>query len=500
MVGDIDVTPERVARVVGVVSAVILVLSMVFVPIPLAIADQSGVAMAQIDNESGPTTGTDNESGGDDGGDDENPLEDADSSDGSETGSESGAGQWNGGLGAGASDAVNYTQDGGDSENESGDDDESDPLGPPDDDSGFGMLSPSDWVLSMLWGVAERVFEEIEASVDILASAPVGLPAPGDISSPSTWANPTNGFWPAVYSAMGWTYFLGIMWQVVQTAMWFGRSPEVRRSQGKRLAISWIMTLGMWIFAPLGLHIFGEAAVEIAPSGEDFMQSPGDFAKFGFGIVLMAILLAVAANVVAIGLIVMFLIYIIAHLTVLFWPLMWPAWASEGQAQSYGAMGIYLHGAVMVIGIIQAIILLMLFNIDFTTSPLGPLGALVAMTAGLLAALVYIPYSVLKNAHGGAAVLLGTGAAMTAGEVMKGAPDQARNYKMSYEEEYHGNIEPRPGFAMDAPQREVGGVGDTVMSGGEPTRERTGRTYEPRGMDATTWTNDEQDRIDRMYG
>lgn len=338
----------------------------------------------------------------------------------------------------------------------------------------FGIsLSPSEWVMSALYGLSDRALDEVAASIDAINYAFVGLPAPGEISSPESWHTPEDGWWPGVYFAMRVAQVLGILWLAFQLAISFGYSSQKkRRASWKRQAVAWVMVLGATLFAPLGLHLFGELATSIVPGGQAFTESFGNFAQFGMGVILGAILVFVATSVVALAILAIVAVYVLAHVVVMFWPIMWAAWSSHGQARSYGSTGIYLYGTVCGIAVIQAFFLLAMFHIDWLNGPLGPLGGLVGLTAGLLFSLVYFPIMLLKQAHLAGAVGLGVAAANSAGGVFEGGKSAAvqkveQRYRETWKSSDSGGGQSRP---SDVGAFSSGGSGGGGSASGSPSR------------------------------
>lgn len=332
------------------------------------------------------------------------------------------------------------------------------------DDGGlFGVsLSPKEWVMSAIHGLADRALDEIAASIDVINYVFVGLPAPGEITSPESWHSPDDGWWPGIYYAMYVAQALAIIWLAFQLAVSFAySSAKKRRAAWKRQGVAWLMVLGTTLFAPLGLHLFGELAVSIVPEGQQFTAGFGEFSQFGMGVLLGAILVFVATTVVALAILAIVAVYVLAHVVVLFWPFMWAAWASHGQARSYGSTGIYLYGTVCAISVIQAFFLLAMFQIPWLEGPLGPLGGLVGLTAGLLFSLVYFPVMLLKQAHLAGAVGLGVAAANNAG----GALDDGKTAAVEkVEQRYRETWQSTSSTGGGGQGRPTGGVGGVAGS------------------------------------
>jgi hypothetical protein len=369
---------------------------------------------------------------------------------------------------------------------------------------GLFSLSPTEWALSMLYGLADRALLEIEASIDMINNTFVGLPAPGELSSPESWHNPTDGWWPGIYFAMGVAQVFGILWLVFQAAVAFSYSSKKKqRAAWKRLGFASVMVLGATLFGPLGLHLFGEAATSVVPEGEQFTESFGDFAQFGLGVTLGAILVFIAAKVVALGILAIVSIYVLAHIVLMFWPLMWAAWSSQGQARSYGSTGIYLYGTVCAIALLQAFFLLAMFHIDWMEGPLGPLGGVLGLVGGLLFSLIYFPITLLKQAHIAGAVGLGVAAANSAAGAFDGPRSAAvRNVEQRFEQKWQTF---RNGGPQQRPQ--VGQVSSGYDGAGSPSQSRgSGSAGGSSGVDAKNSgpvmgrpSNSERDRIDYTH-
>jgi hypothetical protein len=119
----------------------------------------------------------------------------------------------------------------------------------------------------------------------------------------------------------------------------------------------------------------------------------------------------VYSSVVLIGILVLAVQYFLTHVVVFFWPLAWAAWSLGGYPRSLGTLNIYLWGTLIALNVIQSLLLRMLFELPWgSTDAATALMSFAATIAGLLVALVLLPYTLLKQSTVGAAVGLGVSA------------------------------------------------------------------------------------------
>ncbi|GAA0255525.1 hypothetical protein GCM10009000_085320 [Halobacterium noricense] len=237
------------------------------------------------------------------------------------------------------------------------------------------------------------------------------IPAPGQPDKPSTWVNPQNGVWPGVYRAAQWTSGLGAVVLMAGFGMSFYRSdPYEKRHAWKRVGIAFIMLATTWIIPPLILHLANETVMSIAPGGAEFIQTNSKLAKLGVGIGFGVILGIVQTGTVAVGILVLGLERALIYLSVFLWPLAWACRSYTGFLKSIGDTFVYLFGVVIVTKLFQALVLKLLAELPWTSSPLGVLETSALVVGGLGFALLILPRQMLAHANDAASVALGTSA------------------------------------------------------------------------------------------
>ncbi|KOX92718.1 hypothetical protein AMR74_16715 [Halorubrum tropicale] len=233
------------------------------------------------------------------------------------------------------------------------------------------------------------------------------MPAPGEPTDISSWTEPTNGLWPGVWDATFYSLALaGVILIIVGTWAFRHSDARERRSALKQVTFSTIMVLATWVVAPLGLHIGSELGLALAPAGSEFVATPGNFARFGFGIVLAVVLAAVDLTIILIGLLVLGAQYFLAHAVVFFWPVGWALRPFGGYLESIGNFVLYLYGGLITLQVGQSMILRLVFELPWGSNISGFLGFM-ATIAGIAFALILFPAAMLRQVTVGAAVGLG---------------------------------------------------------------------------------------------
>jgi hypothetical protein len=268
--------------------------------------------------------------------------------------------------------------------------------------------NPVDWLIKpgFEW-LADQLLSATETAAEYVSDFISGMPAPGSPTDVSSWVQPTNGLWPGVWEATQYSIALAAMLLVV-AGTWAFRHSDVheQRASLKQVVVSTIMVVGTWVFAPLGLHIGAELSLAMAPSGAEFISTPGNFARFGFGIVLAVVMAAVDLGLIVIGLLVLGAQYFLAHAVVFFWPVAWAVRPFGGYLRSVGDFVLYLYGGIITLKVGQAMILRLVFELPWGSDVSGFLG-FIATLAGVAFALILFPAAMLRRVTMGSAVGLG---------------------------------------------------------------------------------------------
>lgn len=246
------------------------------------------------------------------------------------------------------------------------------------------------------------------------------VPAPGDPTDPSTWVpvdssgNAKNTLWGDVYDATQINIALAIIMLAFSGALNFRYSNAVRRRQAwKTWGLSFSMVFLTWFIAPFGLHVASTLSDGLAPGASEFLDvfSGGftDFAKFGYGLFINAVIVVLFPAIGFIGLLVITVQVFLLLLVIYLWPLGWAAVSfKEGYLHSVGQFVVNLYGGLLVLNVAQGLILRLLLSVDFTQASVqGTLMSLLMIPGGVLFATVLLPYAMLKQITMGAGVDLG---------------------------------------------------------------------------------------------
>lgn len=257
--------------------------------------------------------------------------------------------------------------------------------------------------------VIDKTVDGITSLVDTFNEYILGLPAPGEPTDVSTWMT-ADGPWSAVYGVYGIMSALAI---VLLTPSFMVATDTVDpRKRHERLVelgkAAFFILLGIPVIA-FCLHLGNELTMAVAPSGLEAITSLESLESLGIGIIFGFMLILFKAIFVAIGILFIMLIYIMMYLTVVFWPLFW---ACRVQPQStlkgFGHVGIAMFPLIILLKFIQSGILRFLYELPFNSLG-GALFKLVATTAGLVIALIGLPYIFMTKLLPGSAMLIGRG-------------------------------------------------------------------------------------------
>jgi hypothetical protein len=267
---------------------------------------------------------------------------------------------------------------------------------------------PVDWLIepAFEW-TAEQLLSAVETATGYVSTLISGMPAPGEPGDVGSWIQPTNGLWPGVWEATQYSIALAAMLLIV-AGTWAFRHSDVheQRSALKQVVVSTIMVVGTWVIAPLGLHLGAELSLAFAPGGGEFVSTPGNFARFGFGIVLAVVMAALDLAIILIALLVLGAQYFLAHAVVFFWPVGWALRPFGGYLRSVGDFVLYLYGGITTLKVGQSMILRLVFELPWGSDLSGFLGFL-ATLAGVAFALILFPAAMLRRVTMGSAVGLG---------------------------------------------------------------------------------------------
>lgn len=292
-------------------------------------------------------------------------------------------------LGGSSGGDIHYQQDDG------GDSDDSD-----DDytiEVGLVELDLGEALTKMIEYGVDKMLAGIAALIDTFNQYILGVPAPGDPTEVSTWMSPGHP-WPAVYGVYGIMSALAIAlltpsFMVATDTV----DPQQRRSRLVELGkAAFFILLGVPVVA-FCLHFGNELSQVIAPSGYEFISSSSGIGDLGLGLIFGAILLWVKGTVVGIGILMSIMIYMSVYIIVAFWPFFWALRVQpQADLQSVGIVGISILPLLIALRFSQSGILRLVHQLPYDSLG-GTAFKLLAITAGLVIALLALPYLFLTK-------------------------------------------------------------------------------------------------------
>lgn len=255
------------------------------------------------------------------------------------------------------------------------------------------------------WGMAKGVisggYEDVQSGVssyvagviDTFNGATLALPAPGEADSPMSWVQvPEDSWWATsqgIYDPLS-KLLLPVLGAAGVFALTRGDEQEGREQARKALKCGgWI--LAGEILLPLALHGGNILSLGIAPSGAEFMSTPGNVAKLGVGLVLGVGLGTVKIGIVGVGAVVLFVQWFAVHFLYAVWPLLMTARASGVDTlESIGRAGASMFVFLIGLKVLQALLLRFLFGLPMTVDGEG-LQTLIATIVGVGIAFIVLP-------------------------------------------------------------------------------------------------------------
>ncbi|SFS09988.1 hypothetical protein SAMN05216559_3635 [Halomicrobium zhouii] len=208
------------------------------------------------------------------------------------------------------------------------------------------------------------------------------LPAPGQPDDPASWADPERGWWSGVMESYWILSFIAILTLIPWTMLAMGQDARRRRSTFRRLAIGAALILTGPVVMPLGYHIGSVFAQAIAPSGTEFLQTPGNVARLGIGIGMALLIAYVNLAAVLFALLAYYTLFVVAFFVAALWPLYWALYAAPFRTlQTAGSVGIGAYMTLPLILVAQTAILRVLFalpleGLDIVTTVIVTVGGL----------------------------------------------------------------------------------------------------------------------------
>lgn len=272
------------------------------------------------------------------------------------------------------------------------------------------FLSPEAWAKDVAKAIAEGLTAGVSAFISTFNRIVFGLPTPGSFDNPESWTNPDNGWWPGVWATYLIFTPIGFFMSIVAGILAMSKSPVERRKRLKEITLAGGMILfGFYLVAGV-LHTANIMAIALAPSANEFVQTPGNITKLGVGVFFGLLLIFVQSAVVLVGIVVLFMQWFLIHVLVALWPFFWGLRALPiDVANPFGQVGIAGLSVLVLLKIFQAAILRFLFLIPWDVgNPETVLFSLIGTVAGLFVATILLPIAALKKAVPAAMVMAGT--------------------------------------------------------------------------------------------
>jgi hypothetical protein len=300
----------------------------------------------------------------------------------------------------------------------------------------------------------------------------VGIPAPGDVGDPSTWASPENGWWPDIYETyyIFMTFAAAALLPAIMIAM-DRADPYRREKELKRLAGHGVMILlGALLVMPASLHLFDAVSTSLAPSAGEFLDSAAGAGKLSVGVILGFALGVTQSTLVLIGLAIIVMIYVAIHILAAFWPIFWVArLAPISSIKWVGNAGIASFYGLCFLRVLQSGMLRFLFGLSWDPIEAGiatAFGSVLLTIVGLVFVFIIFPKAFVRKGVPASAMISG------GSQAMKKAPERYKNSR-----ERIGNVQQRlegirgdgsgsstDGSTTSGSTAQVGSVGSTAAS------------------------------------
>lgn len=286
--------------------------------------------------------------------------------------------------------------------------------------------STEEWAADFAAGLANFTVDEASNGtatiVDMFSAEMLTLPAPGQLDAPLTWLYPQNGMWPAtmtlyraLYALVAIPMLAGGAWYV------FAADAHNRRSEARRFGKNLALLLGGLIIVPLALHAGNIIAMGFAPSGDEFLSTPGNIGRLGVGIIVGGGLLLLKAALVILAVVVLYVQDLLVYLSVATYPAaIWLLSTRSTFAQALGAGIIGMLSFLIFLKALQAVALRFLFELPLGFSDAEAIAtsaeALAVTIIGVALIFILVPIYGTKKAVPASVVAIG-------GQVRSGGQD-----------------------------------------------------------------------------
>ncbi|WP_226013632.1 hypothetical protein [Halomicrobium salinisoli] len=192
----------------------------------------------------------------------------------------------------------------------------------------------------------------------------------------------TNAYW--ILS------FIAILSLIPWTMLAMGQNAQRRRTTLRRVAIGFGMILAGPVVMPMGYHVGSVVGQAIAPSGTEFLQTPGNLSRLGIGIGMALVIAYINLIAVIVALLAYYTLYVVAFFVAALWPLYWGLYAAPFRTlQTAGSVGIGAYATLPLILVVQTAVLRILFSLPL--EGLDIVTSVIVTVGGLLIAFLVLP-------------------------------------------------------------------------------------------------------------
>lgn len=255
---------------------------------------------------------------------------------------------------------------------------------------------PSGWELlrGAIAGAVSDFADGVGAVVDVFNRSFLTLPASGTSTQPLTWVPPEDPFWVAAFTVymMLSAFVLPMVWGVG----WFNVAlprGQRRADRAKSFATAFALIVAGFTFLMMWFHFWNEASLAFAPSGGEFMRTPGNVTKLGVGVILGAVLLVYQSIVVLAGVVLHLTFVVLTFVFVALWPLSVGLYVTDFFAvETMGASGIMGTLALGPLQFAKALVLRLVFQFPLSLTDPDTVVTFILVAIGVTIAFVGIPY------------------------------------------------------------------------------------------------------------
>lgn len=312
---------------------------------------------------------------------------------------------------------------------------------------GSGLFDVKERILEITDALIEAGIEEakniISTLVDELNYLLFRLPAPGVPDDPVSWYLPENGWWPDFMRAYG--LMSSVAFAVLVPALMLAMIKRDTAESRDRIRFC-IKAMGLILVGPLligaFLHTFNAVNLALAPSGSEFVDTPGDAAQLGIGATLFLLLLKLNIGIILAGVCFQLGQFILTHVAVAMWPISWAFRAVPVPTfEAIGEFGTNMLPLLVLLNFGQVAILRMLFMVNWSAYGWGAvIAGLLGTAIVLLLTLVVAPYMLAKQQWQAVGVSIGTKQAKQAGsDAVDFASAKIENVRARFEDSSRGS-------------------------------------------------------------